>query len=83
MIAGSHAGYDNSPNAQKLKPLPVGTGYVGIDFEAIESNEELETSVFYTDKPSQNLLGQRRSGRGQRSELLASIPRWGLHSPQE
>jgi dimethylaniline monooxygenase (N-oxide forming) len=27
MIAGSHAGYDNSPNAQKLKPLPVGTGY--------------------------------------------------------
>lgn len=25
-IAASHAGYDKSPNAQKLKPLPVGNG---------------------------------------------------------
>lgn len=26
MIAGMHAGYDKSPNAQKLKPYPVGNG---------------------------------------------------------
>jgi hypothetical protein len=26
MVAAMHAGYDKSPNAQKLKPLPVGNG---------------------------------------------------------
>ncbi|KAI1503396.1 cofactor FMO1 FAD enzyme [Biscogniauxia marginata] len=26
MIAGVHAGYDKSPNAQKLKPYPIGNG---------------------------------------------------------
>jgi hypothetical protein len=30
MIAARHAGYDKSPNAQKLKPLPHGNGCVSL-----------------------------------------------------
>ena len=85
-IAGAHAGYSKSTNAQKLRPLPHGNGYVSLDPShsfpiPCSLAFFFQTSLRLTESwgVTQDLLGKCRARSSQRTGLLEGIPCGGLH----
>lgn len=75
MIAAVHAGYNKSPNAGKLKPLPVGNGYVS-------NQETVKDDVLVLNFFNQDFLGERRPRLRERPQFLEGFPRRRLHCAQ-